>query len=139
MSLSFSAMATRLDTPGSDVWQIHDEAVLRQRAGEDIILLSVGDPDFPTPDYITHHTVDAINRGRTHYSPAAGEFNLRDAIAALESKVTGKTFNAAQFTIFPGATAALYAVFATIADPGDEVIVPEPMYAGYQGLFQAQR
>ena len=137
MSLHFSQLSKRLDAPGGDVWQVHDDALQRQRAGEDIILLSVGDPDFPTPDYITEHTVDAINRGRTHYAPAAGEINLRQAIAELESSITGKTFEPSQFVIFPGATAALYAVFASIVDPGDEVVVPEPMYAGYQGLFDA--
>jgi arginine:pyruvate transaminase len=79
--------------------------------------------------------VEAIARGRTHYSPAAGEYNLREAIAALEAGITGKSFDPAQFVIFPGATAALFAVFASIADPGDEVVVPEPMYAGYQGIF----
>ena len=135
MSLHYSRVTQRLSAPGSDVWQIHDEALKRQRSGEDIILLSVGDPDFPTPRYITEHTVEAINRGRTHYSPAAGEPALREAIANLESSITGKPFDPAQFVIFPGATAALYAVFASIADPGDEILVPEPMYAGYQGLF----
>ena len=137
MSLHYSAASRRLAAPGGDVWQIHDEAVARQRNGEDIILLSVGDPDFPTPAYITEHTVDAINRGRTHYSPPAGEFNLREAIAELESTITGKSMQASSFVIFPGASAALYAVFASITDPGDEVIVPEPMYAGYRGLFEA--
>ena len=83
MSLHYSRLTERLDTPAGSVWDIHDEAVVRQRAGEDIILLSVGDPDFPTPGFITEHTVEAINRGRTHYSPAAGEFNLREAIAAI--------------------------------------------------------
>ena len=137
MSLHFSAASRRLAAPGSDVWQIHDEAVARQRAGEDIILLSVGDPDFPTPAYITEHTVDAINQGRTHYSPPAGEFNLREAIAELESTITGRNLQASSFVIFPGASAALYAVFASITDPGDEVVVPEPMNAGYRGLFEA--
>jgi len=137
MSLHYSGLTRRLSAPGGDVWQIHEEALQRQRAGEDIILLSVGDPDFPTPEYITQHTVDAIHRGRTHYAPAAGEFILREAIAELESTITSKTFDPSQFVIFPGATAALYGVFASIADPGDEVIVPEPMYAGYQGVFDA--
>lgn len=137
MSLHFSRVAARLNSPAGSIWDIHDEAAARQRAGEDIILLSVGDPDFPTPAYITEHTVAAINRGRTHYSPAAGEFNLREAIAALESRITGKPFEAEQFVIFPGASAALYAVFCSVLDPGDEVIVPEPMYAAYTALFAA--
>lgn len=137
MTLHYSELAARLDTPAGGVWDIHDEAVDRQRAGDDIILLSVGDPDFPTPGYITEHTVNAINRGRTHYSPPAGEFNLREAIAALETRITGRQFDPNQFVIFPGASAALYAVFSCIVDPGDQVIVPEPMYAGYTGLFAA--
>jgi len=137
MSLHFSQVTHRLDTPAGGVWDIHDEAVTRQRSGEDIILLSVGDPDFPTPSYITEHTVDAINRGRTHYSPPAGEFNLREAIAALETRITGRPFAAEQFVIFPGASAALYAVFSSLLDPGDEIIIPEPMYAAYTAMFAA--
>ncbi len=137
MSLHYSQATQRLSRPGNDVWRFHDEAVERQRAGEDVILLSVGDPDFPTPGYITQHTVEAINRGRTHYSPPAGEPNLREAIADLESRITGKPFDPAQFVIFPGATSALFSVFASIADPGDAVVIPEPMYAGYVGVFEA--
>jgi arginine:pyruvate transaminase len=137
MSLFYSDMTQRLSQPGSDVWEIHDEAVARQRAGDDIILLSVGDPDFPTPEYITQYTVKQINRGRTHYSPPEGEIELRETIARVESEITGKTFSAELFVVFPGATAALYSVFACIANPGDEVIVPEPLYAGYRGLLDA--
>ena len=137
MSLPYSEMAHRLAAPGGDVWQIHDEAVALQRNGEDIILLSVGDPDFPTPEYIARHTVEQIIRGRTHYSPPAGEPNLRQTIADLETSITGRSFDAEQFVIFPGATAALYGTFASIANAGDNVIVPEPMYAGYRGVFDA--
>ena len=137
MSLRYSKLTARLDSPAGSVWDIHDEAVVRQRQGEDIILLSVGDPDFPTPAYITEHTVAAINRGRTHYSPPAGEFNLREAIAALETRITGQPFSPEQFVIFPGASAALYAVFCSVLDPGDEIIVPEPMYAAYTAMFAA--
>lgn len=137
MSLHYSRLSARLDTPAGEVWDIHDEAVIRKRAGEDIILLSVGDPDFPTPGYITEHTVAAINRGRTHYSPPAGEFVLREAIAELETEITGRPFAPEQFVIFPGASAALYAVFSILLDPEDEVIVPEPMYAAYTSMFAA--
>ena len=137
MSLFYSDMTRRLSQPDSDVWQIHDEALARAAQDDDIILLSVGDPDFATPDYITQHTVAQINKGRTHYSPPAGEPVLRSAIAALESTSTGRDFKPEQFVVFPGATASLYAVFACITNPGDEVIVPQPMYAGYRGLLDA--
>lgn len=137
MSLRFSRTSERLQTPAAAVWDVHEEAVERHARGEDIIVLSVGDPDFATPDAITRHTVRQMERGRTHYSPAAGEPVLRQAIADLETSLGGHRFSADQFVVFPGATATLYAVFACLADPGDEVVVPEPMYAAYQPLMDA--
>lgn len=132
-----SEVSRRLNAPASNVWQVHEDALARKRAGEDILLLSVGDPDFSTPDYITVHTVAQIRRGRTHYSPVAGEPELRETLAELESNVSGRRFVPEQFVIFPGATAALYATFSCLLNPGDEVIIPEPMYAAYQSLFDA--
>ena len=137
MSLRFSQLSARLDTPAAAVWEVHEQAVQRHARGEDIIVLSVGDPDFATPEDITRHTVARMERGRTHYSPAAGEPVLRQAIAELETSLGGHPFTADRFVVFPGATATLYAVFACLADPGSEVIVPEPMYAAYQPLMDA--
>lgn len=133
----FSLQAQRLAQPGGDVWQVHYDAQARQLAGEDIIVLSVGDPDFDTPEYIAEHVVAKMRAGRTHYSPAAGEDALRDAIAALETLSTGRTFERDQIVVFPGATAALFAVFSSVLNVGDGVLVPEPMYIGYQGVFDA--
>ena len=134
-SLPRSRASLRLGRATGDVWAVHTEAVERLERGEDIILLSVGDPDFPTPAFITEHVVAALDAHRTHYSPAAGEPRLRNAIADLETKSTGKPLNASQFVIFPGATAALTTIMACIADPGDQIIVPDPMYSGYRGPF----
>ncbi len=136
-NLPFSAMHERLAQPGSDVWEVHYDALARQEAGEDVLLLSVGDPDFDTPSYISQHVIERINAGRTHYSPAAGEWELRHTIAELESQSTGRVIDGSQVTIFPGATAALTAVVATIANSGDGIVVPEPMYIGYRGIFSA--
>ena len=133
----FSNQAQRLARPGGDVWKVHYDALERQMNGEDIIVLSVGDPDFDTPEYIAAHVVAQMNAGRTHYSPAAGEDGLRDAIAQLETKSTGRLFTRDQIVIFPGATAALFGVFSCVLNEGDGVLVPEPMYIGYQGVFDA--
>ncbi|MEZ5558699.1 MAG: pyridoxal phosphate-dependent aminotransferase [Pseudomonadales bacterium] len=137
MTLPFSSLTGRLATPQSDVWRVHDEAVSRQARGEDVILLSVGDPDFPTPPYITDHAMARIREGRTHYSPVAGEPVLRAALAEVETRATGRRFDPAQFVVFPGATATLYAVFACLLDPRDEVVIAEPMYAAYRPLLDA--
>ncbi len=126
-----------MEGPDDGVWRIHYEAIARQEAGEDVILMSVGDPDFATPDDIIEKLVAQIRCGRTHYSPAAGELELRQAIADLETSGTGRTFGADDFVILPGATAAVYATLACICNPGDEVVIPEPMYIGYQAMISA--
>lgn len=136
-NLQFSAANARLSQPTSDVWRVHYEALARLAGGDDILLLSVGDPDFDTPKEITEAVISAIHSGRTHYSPAQGEPALRRAIANLERRGTGIEFTEEDVVIFPGATAALYAVFASILDVGSGVVVADPMYVGYQTIFEA--
>ncbi|MEM7100240.1 MAG: pyridoxal phosphate-dependent aminotransferase [Pseudomonadota bacterium] len=136
-NLPVSDLTQRLAQPGSDVWAVHYDAVARQEAGDDIILLSVGDPDFDTPPYISEYVIKQINKGRTHYSPAAGEPELRRTIAELESKNTGKSISIDQVVTFPGATATFFATMSCILNPGDGIIIPEPMYVGYHGATEA--
>lgn len=136
--LPYSTLSRRLENESADVWGVHYDALARRARGDDVIVLSVGDPDFPTPPEIAQFLVKQVQSGRTHYSPAGGEPTFLQAIADLETRVEGRPFSAANFTILPGATSALYAVFASIADEGDEVVVPEPMYIGYHGIFDAQ-
>ncbi len=126
-----------MEVPDDGVWRIHYEAIARQEAGEDVILMSVGDPDFATPEDIIEKLVTQIRLGRTHYSPAAGEYELRKAIADLETSGTGRDFSPDDFVILPGATAAVYAALACICNPGDEVVIPEPMYVGYRAMISA--
>lgn len=135
--LPYSQLSNRLEGPDDGVWQIHYEAIARQNAGEDIVLMSVGDPDFATPEDIIETLVAQIRAGRTHYSPAAGELELREAIAELETSGTGRNFEAENFVVLPGATASIYAALACTCDPGDEIIIPEPMYIGYRAMFSA--
>ncbi len=71
--MKFSRASERLAVDDSVLWGVHDEALERKAAGEDIILLSIGDPDLPTIDIIINHAVDSLRAGRTHYSPGAGE------------------------------------------------------------------
>lgn len=132
-----SRASQRLDQASNDSWQAHLDGVERLERGEDVILLSVGDPDFPTPEFITQKVLESLETHRTHYSPAAGEPKLRAAIASLESSLTGKSLTSDQFVIYPGATAALFAIVMCIADEGDEIVVPEPMYVGYRDILDA--
>lgn len=100
----FSQSASRLAASDDELWQVHTEALARKDAGEDIIVMSVGDPDLPTIDPIIEHAVTNLYRGRTHYSPGMGELPLREKIAQIETEASGKQTSADEVVIFPGAT-----------------------------------
>lgn len=135
--MRFSSLTTRIAGEGADAWIVHDLAMMRRERGEDIIALSIGDPDYETPRTIRESAERAIQGGRTHYSPIPGETALREAIAAETQRTWGLSVQPEQITVFPGAQAALYALAQCLLDAGDEVIVPDPSYATYEALVRA--
>ena len=135
--MRFSSRIERLEGEGSDAWITHDRAVERIHRGDQIYLLSIGDPDFETPASIRQAAVAALAAGRTHYSPSGGEPALRSAIAGRASHTLGRKIEPGQVIIYPGAQAALFALAQCLFDPGDEVIVPEPAYVTYEAMLGA--
>lgn len=135
--MKISKAATRLAEARGTGWAVHEQGLARKAAGEDIILLSVGDPDFATPEPIFYEALVAMKRDRTHYSPPQGELPLRKAIAALETATSHHPCDPDEVVVFPGATNAIFSVLACLLDAGDEIVVPEPMYVGYWGILQA--
>jgi arginine:pyruvate transaminase len=133
----YARLCDRLASRGSDVWAVHERALDMQRAGRDVILLSVGDPDFRTPEPIVDNAVSYLRVGRTHYSPSLGELKLRRAVADLETATSPHPCSVDEVAIFPGATSAIHAVLSCLLDPGDEIVVPEPMYVGYRPILDA--
>jgi arginine:pyruvate transaminase len=131
----YSELAGRLATQDSGAWEVHDRALEMERAGEDVILLCVGDPDFRTPEPIIDNAVSYLRVGRTHYSPTLGEIKLRRAVADMETQICAQACSVEEVAIFPGATNALHAVMSCLLDPGDEVVIPEPMYVGYPQIM----
>jgi len=105
-------------------------------AGADIIDLSVGEPDFPTPDHICRAAEAAIRAGKTKYTPAAGIPALRQAVAADYARRSGLPTTAAQVVVSCGAKHALHNVFTALLDPGDEVVVPTPYWVSYAELIK---
>ncbi|HEX9166127.1 MAG TPA: pyridoxal phosphate-dependent aminotransferase [Gemmatimonadales bacterium] len=130
-----SHLTRRIAGEGSDAWITHDRAVERLGRGEDVILLSIGDPDFDTPPAIREAATRALADHRTHYAPIGGEPELRAAIAATSSASLGWTVHPDQVVVYPGAQAALYALAQCLFNPGDEVIAPEPTYVTYQPVI----
>jgi len=132
-----SKLSQRLVEESSGVWAVHDQACDQFAAGEDVYLLSVGDPDLATLPSTIRATIDSLEKGRTHYAPGMGELNLRQIISDIEIRAAGKHCDPANIVIFPGATNAIYSVMSCLLNEGDEVIVAEPMYVGYEGIFKS--
>ena len=96
--------------------------------GRDIIHMEVGEPGFPTPDAITRAGMDALQRGKTGYSPALGIAPLRAAIAQDYASTFNCTISPHQIGITTGASAALTLVMAALIEPGDQVLMTDPCY-----------
>lgn len=135
--MKFSRASDRMAVDTSTVWGVHDSACALQAAGEDIILFSIGDPDLPTLDFIVDHAIDSLKAGRTHYSPGAGEKELRQAIADIETGASGKITSIDQIVVHPGGTNAIYTTLSCLLNEEDDIVIPAPMYVGYQGLLGA--
>ncbi len=101
-------------------------------AGEPVIGFGAGEPDFPTPDNIVAAAAEAVADPATHrYTPAPGLPPLREAIASVTSRTAQATIDPAQVVVSNGGKHALFNVFMTLLDPGDEVIVPAPYWVSY--------
>jgi aspartate aminotransferase len=101
-------------------------------AGRPVIGFGAGEPDFPTPDYIVEAAQRACADPRFHkYSPAAGLPELREAIAAKTRRDSGYQVAPGQVLVTNGGKQAVYMAFATLLDPGDEVLLPTPYWTTY--------
>ena len=99
--------------------------------GIDIISLSLGEPDFDTPDYIKQAGIDAINNNFSKYPPVAGYMELREAIANKFKRDNNLDFNPSQIVVSTGAKQSLANIFLSVLDEGDEVIVFAPYWVTY--------
>ncbi|MDQ1293364.1 MAG: aspartate aminotransferase [Actinomycetota bacterium] len=100
--------------------------------GRPVIGFGAGEPDFPTPDYIVQAAIEACARPANHrYTPAAGLPALRSAVAAKTARDSGLNVEPDQVLITNGGKQAVYQAFATVLDPGDEVLLPTPYWTTY--------
>ena len=130
-AVSMPLAASAVAEAGMDVWELSERAARRAEAGEDIILLTVGDIDSPTPECIVDAATRSLRAGRTHYAPIPGTPALRAAVARSAALRVKVQFEARNVVIFPGAQCALFSAMHCVAGPGDEVILLEPSYATY--------
>jgi aspartate aminotransferase len=105
-------------------------------AGNNVISLTVGEPDWQTYDCIKEAGIKAIKDGLTKYTPPAGIPELRKAVAAQMTKDLGVNYEMADITVSTGAKFVLFSALQTIVDPGDEVILIAPFWASYTDMVQ---
>lgn len=111
---------------------VDSKAKALKAAGRPVIGFGAGEPDFPTPDYIVNAAVDAAKLVANHrYTPAAGLPELRDAIVKKTKRDSNYEITADQVLVTNGGKQAVYQSFASILDPGDEVILPSPYWTTY--------
>jgi arginine:pyruvate transaminase len=134
--MQYSSLVKRITGDGADAWRVHYAARAAQERGEDVILLSVGDPDLDTPAEVLERAIERLRAGDTHYTPATGREHLREAIAAAHCARTGQSVAAANVMFLAGAQNALFATSLCIAGPGDEVIAFEPLYPSYPATLE---
>src|SRR5277367_923496 len=134
--MQYSPLVKRIAGEGADAWLIHYEARRALERGEDVILLSVGDPDLDTPAPVLERAIARLRAGDTHYTPATGRQHLREAIAQAHRARTGQPVEADNVIFLAGAQNALFVVSMCIAGLGDEVIAIEPLYPSYPATLE---
>jgi aspartate aminotransferase len=105
-----------------------------RRAGEDVIGLGAGEPDFDTPEHVKEAGMQAIRDGKTKYTPADGIPELKEAICAKFKRDNGLDYTPAQVNVSPGGKAVIYNAFVATLNPDDEVIVPAPYWVSYPDM-----
>jgi|AntRauTorcE11897_2_1112592.scaffolds.fasta_scaffold00529_4 aspartate aminotransferase len=102
--------------------------------GKDVISLSVGEPDFDTPDHIKNAAKKAIDDGKTKYTPVPGTTELRQAIVDKFKRENNLDYEIDQIVVGTGGKQILYNTFMASVDPGDEVLIPAPYWVSYPDM-----
>lgn len=108
-----------------------------QRQGKDLISLSIGEPDFPTPQAIREAMRKAINQGQTHYISSSGLMELREKISSKLSTENQLSYDPEQIIVSCGAKHAIYQGLEVLLDQGDEVIIPVPYWVSYPEMVKS--
>lgn len=105
-------------------------------SGKDIIGLSLGEPDFSTPDYIKDAAIQAVKDGYSSYTPVDGYVELKDAIINKFDRDNGLSYDRSQIVVSTGAKQSLYNVAQVVLNKGDEVILPCPYWVSYSDIIK---
>jgi aspartate aminotransferase len=136
MIMTAIRLAARMDLLGTEsAFEVLARAKALEAAGNPIIHLEIGEPDFPTAPHIVEAAVEALHAGHTHYVPAPGIMPLRESVAAFLDR-TGRMpgISPDRVIITPGAKPVMFYTIMALAGPGDEVIYPDPGFPMYESI-----
>ncbi|MCB1387423.1 MAG: aminotransferase class I/II-fold pyridoxal phosphate-dependent enzyme [Nitratireductor sp.] len=136
----YARLVNRIANEGSAAWELLFRAWKDQKAGEDVIVLAIGDPEFNSPEPVIAAAKQALDDGLTHYSSIPGTMELREAIAARTMRVSGASaadysITADNVVVTQGTQGALFTASLCLLEEGDEVLALEPMYLTYEATF----
>ena len=135
--MRYASITERLADLGSGKWSVHSEARRRRAAGEEMIELTIGEPDIPPDPALLDECERAMRAGRTRYSNGRGEASIVDALVRKYSRRTGRELGPQNVLCFPGTQTALFAVMLGLVEAGDAVLVGDPLYATYEGVIRS--
>src|SRR5438132_1038372 len=129
--------ADRMSLLGTETgFEVLVKARALEATGKDVVHLEIGEPDFDTPRHVIEAAKEALDQGYTHYGPSAGLPELREAIAQDVARQRGTTVRAAQVVVTPGGKPIMFCVIMALAQPGDEVIYPNPGFPIYESVIR---
>jgi len=131
--MNFAERMSRLGTESA--FEVLARARGLERQGKDIVHLEIGEPDFDTPVHIREAAKRALDDGATHYGPAAGLPELREAIAKDVESTRGVSVTPEEIVVTPGAKPIMYFVITALINPGDEVMYPNPGFPIYESVI----
>ena len=130
-------LAERMQRLGTETaFDVLVKARALEAQGRDVIHLEIGEPDFDSPAPVVAAGQEALGRGETHYGPAAGLPELREAIAAWLARDRGVEADAARVIVTPGAKPIIFYTALALLGPGDEVVVPDPGFPIYESMVR---
>jgi len=132
-----SILADRMAVLGTETaFEVLARAKALERQGKNIIHLEIGEPDFDTPQNIKEAAVKALYAGYTHYVPAAGIPELREAIAEYISKTREIQVDPEEVVVTPGAKPIIFFTILACVNPGEEVLYPNPGFPIYESVIK---
>src|ERR1700730_7854849 len=134
MTIKFASRMQNLGTEGA--FEVLARARMLEAQGRSVIHLEIGEPDFPTPENIVEAAYGAMHADYTHYTPAGGILEVRQAVADFLNRRFGTDVQPLEVVMVPGSKNVLLFTLLSCVEPGDEVILPDPGYPVYESLVR---